>query len=263
MHTHPSFLRIFACNFMRCLLVWAGPRATVCPCASLSSFTCCNTVGTVARRRQECLYCSHSSPVSLMPSEDNLTVSKKTPDADRDHRAGQNLSGDRFISWRTQGTTHQHPQLRSLIAKHCEQLSSELVDAFRTEVEREVKQRVSEVIVSEATVFCEQLRSKDDALLAEENRCKDLREQLELSNKICGQLQERVKQLETTEAELRVALNERLEDVRLSPSPRLFFSIQWLSLQQQAGVTPPPLETRHLTVVYERRESRMLCRLCV
>jgi len=28
-------------------------------------------------------------------------------------------------------------------------------------------------------------------------------------------------------------------------------------------VAPPPLDDRHLTVVYERRENRMLCRLCV
>jgi len=32
---------------------------------------------------------------------------------------------------------------------------------------------------------------------------------------------------------------------------------------QQTGVAPPPLDGRHLAVVYERRESRMLCRICV
>jgi hypothetical protein len=140
-----------------------------------------------------------------MPSDDSLTVSE-APAADRDRQDGHNLAVDRSLSRRTQGT-HQHPQLRSLVAKHCEQLSSELLDAFRTEVEREV----SEVIVSEATVFCEQLRSKEEALVAAETRCKGLQEQLELSNKTCHQLQERVSQLEATEAELRVALSERLE----------------------------------------------------
>lgn len=129
------------------------------------------------------------------------------PGADRDHQdsQGHNLSGDRLPSWRTQ---YQHPRIRSLIAKHCEQLSSGLVDIFRTDVEKEVKQRVSEVIVSEATGFCEQLKSKDDALLAVETRCKDLQEQLELSDKACRQLQGRVKQLEVIEAELKVSYLE-------------------------------------------------------
>lgn len=159
-----------------------------------------------------------------MPSDDNLAVSE-TPDADRDRQTvTHNLAGDGLLSWRTKGTPH-HPQLRSLIAKHCEQLSGELVDVFRTEVEREVKERVSEVIVSEATVFCERLRSKDEALLAAENRCRDLQEQLGLSNKTCGQLQERVRQLEIIEAELRTAL----EDVS-SSHPRLVFSIHPLFL---------------------------------
>jgi hypothetical protein len=194
-----------------------------------------------------------------MPSDDNLTVSG-APDADRDRQSVHSLVGDRLISWRAGKGTHQHPQLRSLIAKHCEQLSGELVDVFRTEVEREVKQRVSEVIVSEATVFCERLRSKDEALLEAETRCKDLQEQLELSNKTCSQLQQRVRQLETTEAELRVALDEHVSSSR----PHLVFFIHPLFLwQPRAGVVPPPLESRHLTVVYERRESGMLCRLCV
>ena len=88
------------------------------------------------------------------------------------------------------------------------------MDIFRTEVEREVKQRVSEVIVSEATAYCEQLRSKDEALVAAETRCKNLQEQLELSDQVHCQLQERVRQLEAIEAELRTALNERLKTVR-------------------------------------------------
>jgi len=175
-----------------------------------------------------------------MPLDDDLAASE-TPDVDRDH-PDDCLGRDRFLSWRTQGT-YQHPQIRSLVAKHCEQLSSGLVDVFRTEVEREVKQRVSEVIVSEATACCEQLRSKDEALLAAEARCRDLQEQLELSSQMCRQLQERVGQLEATEAELRIALNEGFE-------------------VQQAGVTPA-LDSRHLAIVYERRENRTICRLCV
>lgn len=163
----------------------------------------------------------------------------------------------------TKPGAYRHPQLRSLVAKHCNQLSSELVDVFRTEVEREVKKRVSEVIVSEATAVREQMKSKDEALLAAETRCKDLREQLELSGESCRQLHERIKQLETTEAELRVALNERVEDVRLSPPPQFIFSIHPLFLQQRADVASPPLEGRHLTVVYERKDDNMLCRLCV
>jgi len=174
-----------------------------------------------------------------MPSDDNLKISE-APDADRDHPEGHNLGGDRYLSRRTQGTY----QLRSLVARHCEQLSSELVDVFRTEAEREVKHRVSEFIVSEATVFCEQMRSKDEVLLAAETKCKDLQEQLELSNRTCRQLQERVRQLEATEAELKVALNQRFED-------------------QRVGAVPLPLESGHLRIVYERKESRMLCRLCV
>ncbi|KAF9782086.1 hypothetical protein BJ322DRAFT_1074243 [Thelephora terrestris] len=177
-----------------------------------------------------------------MSPSDDLTVSQ-TADSNRDHQDVQTLVGDRFPSRKTQGI-YQHPPIRSLIARHCEQLSSGLVDIFRTEVEREVKQRVSEVIVSEASTLCEQLRSKEEALLAAETRCKDLREQLELSNEMCSQLQERVKRLEAAEAELRVALNEQLE-------------------VQRAGVDPPQLESRHLTVVYERKDNRVLCRLCV
>jgi hypothetical protein len=139
----------------------------------------------------------------------------QTPDVDQDHPDDHHmdLGEDQPPSRRTQGTYH-HPQMRSLIATHCEQLSSGLTDVFRTEVEREVKQRVSEVIVSEATAYCEQLRLKDEALLASETRCKDLQEQLELSNQTCCQLQERVGQLETTETELRNALNGRLGHVR-------------------------------------------------
>jgi hypothetical protein len=196
-----------------------------------------------------------------MPPNNDLTVSG-APDIDRDHLDGHRLGGDRFPSRRT--GTYQHPQIRSLVAKHCEQLSSRLVDVFRTEVEREVQQQVSEVIVSEATACCEQLRSKEEALIAAETRCKDLQEQLDFSNQICRQLQERVRQLEATaEAELRIASNEGLEVVRSFHRSETMFSIHPLLLQQQAGVAPPPLESRHLTIVYERRENRMLCRLCV
>jgi hypothetical protein len=192
-----------------------------------------------------------------MPPNDDLTV-PEAQNVDRGHQdSSRELGGDRFLPRGTQGT-YQHPQIRSLIAKHYEQLSSGLVDIFRTEVEREVKQRVSEVIVSEATTFCQQLKSKDEALLAVETRCKGLREELELSTKMCCQLQERVGQLEAIEAQL----NERLEVVRLS-HPRIVFSTHPLLLQQRAGITPPPLENRHMAIIYERRESRMLCRLCV
>lgn len=198
---------------------------------------------------------------SLMPSDENPTVSAEASAADRDRQEGRDLGGDRLLAWRTQGT-YERPQLRSLVAKHCEQLSSELVDVFRTEVEREVKQRVSEVIVSEATILCEQLRSKDEALLAAEARWKDLREEVELSNKMRSQLQERIGQLEATETELRAALNEQLEDVGSSHS-QIMFSIHPLLFLQRARVVPPPLESRHLALAYERKESRMLCRLCV
>jgi hypothetical protein len=144
-----------------------------------------------------------------MPSNDDLMV-PEAQNVDRGHQDSRDLAGDRFLPRGTQGT-YQHPQIRSLIAKHYEQLSSGLVDVFRTEVEREVKQRVSEVIVSEATRLCQQLKSKDEALLAAETRCKGLREELELSTEMCCQLQERVRQLEAIEAQL----NERVEVVRL------------------------------------------------
>lgn len=178
-------------------------------------------------------------PDSPMPLDDKLTASE-TPDVDRNHSDGHHpySGGDRPPSWRTRGT-YQHPQIRSLIAKHCEQLSSGLVDIFRTEVEGEVKRRVSEVIVSEATAYCEQLRSKDEALLAAETRCKDLQEQLELSNQIRCQLQERVRQLEATEAELRIALNERLE-VFGSFTRGLRFPFTPLSCSHRQGVPRPP-----------------------
>ena len=98
------------------------------------------------------------------------------------------------------------------------------MDIFRTEVEIEVKQRVSEVIASEATAYHEQLRSKDEALLAAETRCKDLQEQLELSTQMRCQLQERLRQLEVAEAELRGTL-KGLEVVRsFRPSDRVFHS---------------------------------------
>lgn len=223
------------------------------------SFTRYNTVRIVARHQDEAVL-TFIRGSSLMSPSDDLTVSSNQ-DVNRDHQDVHNLVRDRSLPRRTQGT-YQHPQIRSLIARHCDQLSSELVDIFRTEVEREVKRRVSEVIVSEATAFCEQLRSKNEALLAAETRCKELREQLELSNKTCCQLQERVRQLESTEAELKVALNEQLEVVR-SPHPQIAFSIHPLLLQQRAGAVPPPLESRHLTVIYERRDDRVLCRLCV
>lgn len=178
-------------------------------------------------------------------SSNDLPVPGAPDEVGQDRRGIHTLAGDRFtIPRRTQGT-YQHPQIRSLIAKHCEQLSSGLVDLFRTEVEREVKERVSEVIVSEATVFCEQLRSKDEAILAAETRCEDLREQLEISRQMCCQLQEKVRELEATEAELRTALNNGNLEV------------------QRLGMDPPLLESRHLSVIYERRDSRMLCRLCV
>lgn len=151
-------------------------------------------------------------PQSLMPSDNDLAASE-TLDVGRDHPQGHHLArGGRLLSQRTQGT-YQHPQIRSLVAEHCQQLSSGLVDMFRTEVEREVKQRVSEVIVLEASACREELRSKDEALLAAETRCKDLKEQLELSEQMCRQLQERVRQAEATEAELRVIL-KGLEAVR-------------------------------------------------
>jgi len=51
--------------------------------------------------------------------------------------------------------------------------------------------------------------------------------------------------LEATEAELRITLNSEGLGAEL------------------VGVAPPPLDDRHLAVVYERRENRMLCRLCV
>jgi len=172
-----------------------------------------------------------------MPPENDLTISE-APNLDRDHPHGHRLVGERFPSGRTQ-RTYQHPQIRSLIAKHCEQLSSGLVDIFRTEVEREVKQRVSEVIVSEATACCEHLRSKDDALLAAETRCKDLQEQLELSDQTCRQLQERVRQLEATEAELRVVLDEGLEVVRsFRSSDRVFNSPASLAAPDRGRPTP-------------------------
>jgi len=177
-----------------------------------------------------------------MPPDNDFTISV-APNLDRDRPHGHRLGGEQFHPQRIQ-RTYQHPQIRSLIAKHCEQLSSGLVDIFRTEVEREVKQRVSEVIISEATACCEHLRSKDEAILAAETKCKELQEQLELSDQMCRQLQERVEQLEAIEAELRDALSEGLE-------------------VQQTGAVQPPLDGRHLAVVYERRENRMLCRLCV
>ena len=152
-----------------------------------------------------------------MSLDDNRTISE-APYVDQGHPDG----GNRPPSLRVQ-RTYQHPQIRSAIAKHCEQLSSGLADIFKTEVEREVKKRVSEVIFSEATASCEQLRSKDEALLVAETRCKDLQEQLELSKKMCCQLQERVGELEATEAELKNALNERFEAVRPFRL-RVFFS---------------------------------------
>ena len=197
---------------MRGFLVWVGPSRHTFIYIPFSHLTRCNTVGTVARSQGD-LYIVHIHPPdSLMPPDNDLSISG-AHNLDRDHPQGHRLGGERFHSQRTQ-RTYQHPQIRSLIAKHCEQLSSGLVDIFRTEVEREVKQRVSEVIVSEATACCEHLRSKDEALSAAETRCKELQEQLELTDQTCRQLQERVVQLEATEAELRTALNEALEVVR-------------------------------------------------
>jgi len=171
-----------------------------------------------------------------MPPDNDFTISN-APNLDRDHPQGHRLGGER-LSQRTQ-RAYQHPQIRSLIAKHCEQLSSGLVDIFRTEVEREVKQRVSEVIVSEATACCEHLRLKDEALLAAETRCKDLQEQLELSHQTCRQFQERVRQLEATEAELRVAMNEGVEIVRsFHPSDHAFYSPASLTAADRGHPTP-------------------------
>ena len=154
----------------------------------------------------------------------------RTPDVDQDHLNDHHtdLGKDQPPSRRARGTYH-HPQIQSLIAAHGEQLSSGLTDVFRAEVEREVKQRVSEVIFSEATAYCEQLRLRDEALLAAETRCRDLQEQLGLSNQTCCQLQERVRQLEATEAELRNELNRRLGVVR-SPHSRVVFFIHPFSL---------------------------------
>lgn len=76
------------------------------------------------------------------------------------------------------------------------------MEIFRIEVEREVERQVSE-----AAGFCEQLKSKDEAILAAEARYKDLQEQLEVSNRMFSELQERVRQLEATEGESRVAPN--------------------------------------------------------
>lgn len=173
-----------------------------------------------------------------MPPENDSTIFD-TSNLDRDHPHGHRLGGERSLSQKTQ-RTYQHPQIRSLIAKHCEQLSSGLVDIFRTEVEREVKQRVSEVIVSEATACCEHLRSKDEALLAVETRCKDLQEQLELSHQTCRQLQERVRQLETTEAELRiVVMNEGFGVVRsFRSSGHAFHSLASLAAADRGHPTP-------------------------
>lgn len=112
------------------------------------------------------------------------------------------------------------------------------MDIFRTEIEREVKQRVSEVIVSEATAYCEQLRSKDQALSALESKCSSLQEQLELNNQMRCQLEERVKKLEAIEADLRNALHERLEAVR-SFHPRIIFSIHRFPYSCRQGSPHP------------------------
>jgi len=168
-----------------------------------------------------------------MSLNDSLMISE-TPDVDQDHSDG----GNRPPSLRMQGT-YQHPQIRSLISKHCEQLTSGLVDIFNAEVEREVKLRVSKVIVSEATAYCEQLRSKDEALLAAEARCKDLQEQLELSKTMCCQLQERVGELEATEVELKNALNESLEVVRLFRLRTLFSPLTHFPCGHRQGPPHP------------------------
>ena len=173
-----------------------------------------------------------------MPLNNDLTV-PETPGVDRDHPVhGHRNNGNQFTSRRIRGT-HQHPQIRSLIAEHCDQLSSELADVFRTEVEREVRKRVSEVIVSEATALCEQLRSKDEALLAAETRCKGLQEQLELSDQMCHHLQERVTQLEATEAELRAALDRGLKAVRSFHPLRLCLSFTRFSRSSRWGLVRP------------------------
>ena len=152
----------------------------------------------------------------------NIQTPNDNQDHPEDHHTDLGEGQPPFHS--TQGAYHQ---VQLLVAAHCKQLSSGLTDIFKTEVEREVKQRVSEVIVSEATTYCEQLRLKDEALRAAETRCKDLQEQLELSDQTCSQLQERVRQLEATEVELRNALNERVEVVRSfhqkSCSPLTYF----------------------------------------
>jgi len=193
----------------------------------------CNTVGTVARTQDHL----HRFHVRLtdppMPLDDNFAVSG-TSGVDQDCSEGRHL---RAPSQRAQ-VTHLHPHIQSLVAKHCEQLSSGLLDVFRTEIEEEVKERVSVVLVSKGYEYLEELRLEESARRAAEIRCRELEQQLELSNQRCSQLLERIRKLEATEVE--------------PGNPVL-----------QAGVTPPLLSNQHLILVYERAGNRMLCRICL
>ena len=134
---------------------------------------------------------------TLMPLDDNFTVSE-TSGVDQDCPDGHHLSPPS----QTARVTHLSPHIQSLIVKHCEQLSSGLLDVFRTEIEEEVKERVSAAIVSKGYEYLEELRLKESARRAAETRCRELEKQLELSNQRCSQLLERVRQLELEAAEL-------------------------------------------------------------
>lgn len=131
-----------------------------------------------------------------MPPDDNFTVSGN-PSVDQGRSDGHHLSAS---SQRAQ-VTHLHPHIQSLVVRHCEQLSSGLLDVFRTEIEEEVKERVSAAIVSKGYEYLEELRLEESARRAAETRCRELEKQLELSNQRCSQLLERIRQLEATEVE--------------------------------------------------------------
>lgn len=131
-----------------------------------------------------------------MPLDDNFMVSG-TPSVDQDRSDGHRLSAP---SQRAQ-VIHLHSHIQSIVARHCEQLSSGLLDVFRTEIEEEVKERVSAAIVSKGYEYLEELRSEESARRAAETRCRELEKQLELSNQRCSQLLERIRQLEATEVE--------------------------------------------------------------
>lgn len=184
---------------MRGLLFRDRPLRYIFVCIFfLPSHAHCNTVGTVARP-QDHLHRFHIRLAdSLMPLDDNFTVSE-TSGVDQDRPDGYRLSPP---SQTARGVTHLHPHIQSLIAKHCEQLSSGLLDVFRTEIEEEVKERVSAAIVSKGYEYLEELRLKESAKRAADTRCRELEKQLELSNQRCSRLLERVRQLELEAAEL-------------------------------------------------------------